>query len=146
MYYVDLETIEFCGMPTTMVGWLERTNPFPTGEVPISIFEKIVQLLANPWQPSIAAGRHPCSFCMMTGGPAVLTLGSLSVTIEASNLFVPTSDALFAAPSLVVHYIDAHQYRPPDSFVAAVEGCAEMRSREYLLALARFRKKAPRTD
>ena len=64
------------------------------------------------------------------------------VALGASNLFVPTSEVLFVAPSLVVHYIDAHQYRPPDSFLDAVDGCAEMRSLEYLRALARFRKPA----
>jgi hypothetical protein len=27
---------------------------------------------------------------------------------------------VFAAPSLVYHYVAAHDYRPPDEFIAAV--------------------------
>jgi hypothetical protein len=27
---------------------------------------------------------------------------------------------LFAAPTLIVHYVDAHRYRPTDAFIDAV--------------------------
>jgi hypothetical protein len=29
--------------------------------------------------------------------------------------------AMFAAPTLIWHYVEAHGYRPPDRFIAAVD-------------------------
>lgn len=48
---------------------------------------------------------------------------------------VPGDGRIFIAPSLVLHYIDAHGYRPPDPFVAALAACPHPRSRDYGRAL-----------
>jgi hypothetical protein len=29
-------------------------------------------------------------------------------------------EAIFSSPALIIHYVDAHEYRPPDEFIAAV--------------------------
>jgi hypothetical protein len=42
---------------------------------------------------------------------------------------------VYVAPSLVVHYIDAHQYAPPDAFQHAVTSCPPMRSMDYFKAI-----------
>lgn len=57
------------------------------------------------------------------------------------NLFVPAADTIFVAPSLIVHYIDAHEYCPPQPFKDAVLGCPKMRSMKYLKAI---RQHAPK--
>jgi len=39
-----------------------------------------------------------------------------------AEIRVPThAETMFAAPSLIWHYVTAHRYRPPDDFVAAVK-------------------------
>jgi hypothetical protein len=43
----------------------------------------------------------------------------------------------YVAPSLVLHYVDAHEYLPPESFQRAVMACPPMRSMEYLRAISR---------
>ena len=58
-----------------------------------------------------------------------------SVTLGRDNVYIPTDGRVFVAPSLVIHYIDAHHYQPPDDFQAAVLNCPEMRSMAYLKAL-----------
>jgi len=47
------------------------------------------------------------------------------------NLFVPGAGFLYITPSLVLHYIDAHQYAPPEEFVKAVLECPPTRSQDY---------------
>ncbi|AMV29564.1 hypothetical protein VT84_34535 [Gemmata sp. SH-PL17] len=52
-----------------------------------------------------------------------------------SNLWLPGDGFLFVAPSLILHYMDAHEYSPPDEFQEAVRACPPMRSMAYLKAL-----------
>jgi hypothetical protein len=44
---------------------------------------------------------------------------------------------LYAAPSLILHYIDAHEYAPPEAFCEAVLACPPMGSEAYLQAIIR---------
>jgi hypothetical protein len=53
------------------------------------------------------------------------------------DLYVPANQVIYVAPELIVHYIDAHQYLPPQVFIDAVLACPEMRSMDYLKALLR---------
>lgn len=43
--------------------------------------------------------------------------------------------AIYYAPELIAHYIDEHEYRPPDDFVTAVLECPAFRWAEYFVAL-----------
>jgi hypothetical protein len=40
--------------------------------------------------------------------------------LGVKNLLVPCRGLIYAAPSLVIHYIEAHGYKPPDAFVEAL--------------------------
>ncbi|MFZ3217848.1 MAG: hypothetical protein WA192_17440 [Candidatus Acidiferrales bacterium] len=40
------------------------------------------------------------------------------------------------APSMILHYIDVHDYEPPEVFWEAVMNCPEMGSEAYRQALA----------
>ena len=59
----------------------------------------------------------------------------MEIHFGISNLFVPGRDCIFVAPSMIVHYIDAHRYEPPEEFWRAVLDCPEMRSDAYKKAL-----------
>lgn len=102
------------------------------------VFERLFSLVANAWQPFATAGRHPCPFCTFTGGPAEVQLHDVTVTLGASNVFVPTEEGVFVSPSLILHYVDAHRYVPPEPFQRAVWACPPMRSLEYLKAIRRL--------
>lgn len=120
------------------VGWLSPDHPFVSGEVDSAFFEKLIRLLNNPWQPALMAGRHLCKFCRFTGGPAQVEVNGVSAGVGVHNLFVPGENCVFVAPSLIAHYIDSHGYCPPMEFVRAVMQCPEMRSMQYLKAMAHF--------
>jgi hypothetical protein len=121
------------------VGWLEPGFEYRQGDVGAGFVRKLADLLVNPWQPAIAMGGHRCGFCRLTGGPASFRLGSLASSSEVrmgvSNLWLPAEGFLFVAPSLILHYMDAHRYSPPEEFQAAVMACPPMRSMDYLKAL-----------
>lgn len=143
MYYPDLNLIWWPPAPKSAkllaVGWLKPGHDFRHGEVDDEFIRKLADLFVNPWQPAIAAGRHSCGFCRLTGGPASFRLGNQAscseIPMGVSNLWLPADGVLFVAPSLILHYMDAHGYSPPDEFRAAVMSCPPMRSMGYLKAL-----------
>ena len=57
------------------------------------------------------------------------------LSLGTSNLYVPFEGGIFVSPSLIAHYIDAHDYTPPEVFQAAVLECPPMRSMAYLKAI-----------
>jgi hypothetical protein len=119
------------------IGWLDHEPIANTRQIQNGFFEKLFELLVNPWQPFASAGYHDCSHCRFTGGPKEIRMQNRSVRIGNANLFVPADDCVFVAPSSVIHYIDAHEYCPPRVFQDAVLSCPEMRSMEYFRALRR---------
>ncbi len=101
------------------VGWLSSEVPFPTGRVERVVFEKLKSLLINPWQPFVSMGVHECEICQFDPPSG------------NANLFVPNGKLIFVCPELIMHYIAAHHYRPPDEFLAAVIDCPDTRTIEY---------------
>lgn len=118
------------------VGWVETADQCDGGAVDDEFFDLLMELLADPWQPFAMAGSHRCTLCRYTGGPVEVRRGSRTARVGENNLFVPARDRVYVAPSSIVHYIDAHGYRPPEEFRAAVRGMPAMRSIGYLRLLA----------
>lgn len=136
-FFADLSTcVDFgLGEGARAVGWLDSENDFRRGAVPTAFFERLVEFLIAPWQPAAAAGRHPCPFCRFTGGPSQLSFGRHVIQLGSAILVIPSEQEIFVAPSMVAHYIDAHDYSPPQPFVEAVLKCPAMRSMPYLRLL-----------
>ncbi|MEZ4339376.1 MAG: hypothetical protein R3B82_22360 [Sandaracinaceae bacterium] len=117
------------------VGWLDALHTFETGPISSEDFERLCRLLVSPWQPVVAAGVHGCELCRHTSGPSLLRYRDVEVPLGVANVFVPAEGVIYVAPSLIVHYIDAHQYRPPDELLVAVRACPPTTSMEYKRAL-----------
>jgi hypothetical protein len=127
MYFEDLSPYEYGGdtpMPDVVnVGWLSQEHPYESGPVPPEFVEAVRKLVASP--VNLYRGVHLCEFCL--DPPVVTTRGGLRMidpargTTGNGEIRVSASDGLtYVAPILVLHYIEAHQYRPPKSFVVAV--------------------------
>lgn len=116
------------------VGWLGRDSSFAVGEPEPALVAALVTLAA--FHPvNRTRGYHLCELCGT--GPGDWEPGTVPfefadrgrVTLGSAELRVPGSDGVcYAAPDLVVHYVDRHGYRPPDGFVRSV--LAEARSRD----------------
>jgi hypothetical protein len=76
-------------------------------------------------------GWHSCELCRVAPARGVY------------NVWIPSDAALYVAPELVVHYIEAHQYRPPDEFIAAVLACPEQGTAEYLRLVGQHSRHQP---
>lgn len=134
-YYPDLTPCDYFGRWENIliaVGWHAPGHPFTTGPVSKEFFAKLVCMLSNTWEPIVVAGHQRCPFCRFTGGPNELHFESNTISIGASNLFVPCDQGVYVTPSLIAHYVDAHGYCPPPSFHEAVMNCPGMRSISYL--------------
>jgi hypothetical protein len=89
------------------VGWLERGHPFPTSETSEEFRAKLGHLCERRVKQT--RGFHPCHFCKGRGRPT-----------SSAEMRVAHAGTVYAAPALVHHYVVAHNYRPPDEFIAAV--------------------------
>jgi hypothetical protein len=92
---------------TVNIGWLDPDHPFPTGPTSEAFRAKLGRLCER--RVKRTRGFHPCHFCKGRERPA-----------SSSEMRVAAGGRVYAAPSLVQHYVAAHGYRPPDEFIAAV--------------------------
>ena len=126
MWFEDLVPCTYFPADTTLVaiGWLERGKSYPTGAVDRRVYDRLVEMRKNPWQPFAAAGLHECDLCRFD--PEMR---------GAANLFIPGDGTIYVTPEMIVHYMNAHGYAPPDVFCRAVLACPPMRSMQYLKAM-----------
>ena len=140
-WYEDLARCDYFdrrhkGAALLATGWLGRGHAFETGSVDAEDFDRLVDLLVQPWQPCFFLGYHDCELCNEADGPHSFEHDGRRIDIGTSNLFVPTPGLdVLVAPSMVIHYIQAHDYRPPEVFLQAVRECPPMGSRAYFRAI-----------
>ena len=108
------------------VGWLDRSLDYRRGPTSDRVFARLVDLLENPYMPVATAGVHRCNLCQFED----------DAPTGHRNLLVPSGAFIYAAPELILHYINAHWYQPPVEFCEAVVACPAMRSQDYRKALA----------
>ena len=126
MWFEDLSPCTYFSVDASLVavGWLERGKPYSTGGADSRVYRALVEMAKDPWQPFVCAGAHECDLCRFepeAGGSA--------------NLFIPADGTLYVSPTMIVHYMNAHGYAPPDPFCHAVLACPPMRSMAYLRAI-----------
>jgi hypothetical protein len=132
VYFTDLGTsADFCTAPfVRAVGWLDATHSYAKGSVGHERGDRIA-LLARAWSESAAALGWPVA-C----GPHLCELCS---AFRASGAFgVPYGDLLFVCPTMIAHYVQVHEYSPPEEFLGAVSSAPEPGTHEYAKAAARF--------
>src|SRR5262249_44600355 len=92
---------------TVNVGWLDRRHPFPTGETSAEFRDRLQRLCRRRLKRT--PGGHPRAFCK-----------GRDKLHSSAEIRVAGNRRVYAAPELVHHYVVAHDYRPPDEFIAAV--------------------------
>jgi hypothetical protein len=112
VYFADLTPYEFLkrNEPNTFnVGWLDAEHDFSKGNVPGMVIERLKSLAKKPTNQT--RGFHLCPFCKSESADAA---SSAEIRVGGRN------GKLYAAPVLVCHYIEVHNYQPPQEFVEAV--------------------------
>jgi hypothetical protein len=130
-YYPDLARLDYFPVAETTilkaVGWLSADQDFMTGKSSQNFFDRLQELVECAWQPFHAMGGHSCELCQF--------LEHEQTPSGNKNLFIPFDGAVLVAPELILHYINAHHYAPPQIFIEAVMHCPAMRSMDYKKAI-----------
>jgi hypothetical protein len=106
------------------VGWLDRSHGYNLG----SVEEGFVSRLFDACRVNATArtrGWHRCSFCSGDGEPEVAPTTVIrdgeSLAVGDAEIRVVAKDGTWLiAPTLVLHYVTEHAYRPPLEFIEAV--------------------------
>jgi hypothetical protein len=88
-----------------------------------------LRLFTNMAERSIGAAMN-----ILEPHPYKESWGNVQIKLGASNLFIPGSDQVYIAPSLLLHYIVRHGYLPPDEFCESVLRCPPVDTRTYFEA------------
>jgi hypothetical protein len=99
------------------IGWLELGQPFKCAVRQAALLEKLIAIMKRE-TVNVMRGTHDCEF----RGGAEVGLEGRSLLLGHAEIWVPsqTRNVIFAAPTLIYHYCEAHEYCPPDEFVDAV--------------------------
>ncbi|GAA3061626.1 hypothetical protein [Actinokineospora globicatena] len=136
--YPDLSPYEYTtsdrlggGAPagTVNVGWIGVEQPYTRRPANAELVHALLRLSLTHDVRQMG-GYHRCPFCEHTGHFVVpfaespvdmCYLGSAEIQIEGSD------GTIYAAPTLIAHYVADHEYRPPADFVrAALAAAAEV--------------------
>jgi hypothetical protein len=132
-FYRDLSrtTMVASGKHVRAVGWLAAGHSYPQGRAPLAFLRRL-ERFAVLWRFStkelwwgVFRGRHGCELC----GKAK----------AHGNFGVPAGPLLYVAPEMVVHYVRAHRYAPPEEFITAALAAPGPGTAEYRAAVGPFR-------
>ncbi len=132
MYYEDLTKYEYMGTEDSLnVGWLEKGHFVNQGEVSGEFIRKLWKYLRYPVQ--VCRGFHNCDFCKKPakGVPIVAFQGEKREVGYYEIRVWGKDGTIYAAPSLLLHYILEHGYQPPQEFINAVMDSVDAFSDEY---------------
>jgi hypothetical protein len=122
-YFEDLSPYTYVEEPEAMIniGWLSRDHEFATCEPDPLFLAALEELAATP--ANMMRGFQWCPFCDVRPPIEVAVPNSPNkrAWLGTGEIHVRGEDgACYSAPTLVVHYVRAHRYCPPDPFVLAV--------------------------
>lgn len=106
------------------IGWLDEAQPFARGAVSPEFVQRLRQLCRNGINRT--RGFHRCNLCPAQEGgamraPTVVRDASGEYFVGSAEIRVTTpSGARYAAPDMIIHYVEEHDYSPPADFVEAV--------------------------
>lgn len=106
------------------VGWLKGGQEFSSGAVEPYLVNRLKQAFIgagkfNAETVLIRGAQHRCEIC--GASPGVVQIDGKKKSLGASEIWIPGGgDTYYAAPSLIIHYIEEHQYLPPSEFIGAI--------------------------
>ena len=128
MYFADLTPYEYLKRndPATLnVGWLDTEHEFSRGKVSDVAIERLKSLARKSVNQT--RGLHFCQFCKNESGDLnahVERMVKIGAASSAEIRVAGKSGRIYAAPVLICHNVETHNYQPPQEFIEAVmESC-----------------------
>lgn len=103
------------------VGWLERGKAYPTGKTSVEFQEKLLAFCFNGRTVNPQNNIQRCA--VGDNCPRILPpekRNDQTAHFGSSEIRVIGETEVYAAPTLIYHYVTGHHYRPPDEFITAV--------------------------
>jgi hypothetical protein len=100
------------------VGWIDKSKNYKTGSVSDNFLNKLKKLYKEPHPQVRYCGWHDCQMCDENMGD--------------NQLFIPSKNKIYVCPGGVDHYIEKHNYCPPNEFILAVDNVEKLSGDEYL--------------
>ncbi|NES27984.1 hypothetical protein GCE86_09530 [Micromonospora terminaliae] len=133
-YFADLDIYTYSPLPedgkqTLCVGWLDAAHGFPQGKTPERFRDVLARLCATE-RVAATRGLHQCNLSPRCAErppwpPIAVTVEGRETFLGSAEIRASADGVVYAAPDLIVHYVNEHDYRPPDEFVRAVLRSAE---------------------
>ncbi len=148
-YFKDLTPYEYFArheplIPRPLnVGWLSSQMPFEKGHTSQEFKDKLLKFCSDEYVVLIARGFHTCEFC---GLPSVQWFNEQKdrygekchwASIGDGEIRVLGQSIIYAAPTLIYHYVIQHQYKPPDEFIEAIL-TSTPDSKEQIVLLSKY--------
>lgn len=130
--FPDLTPLTYYGAEAAQVliavGWLGRDMEYQKGPLPEpELLRKLMRHVQQPYGgPLLLMGVHTCELC--GAGEPTNRLRRLKVKTAKYNsgeFCLPYAGKLICAPLMLVHYLDAHEYAPPQEFWQALADAPE---------------------
>lgn len=135
-YYEDLSPYHYLAHDNAKnIGWLDGGTPFETGAVEDAFLERLWSFLRYP--VNVCRGFHTCTICKEPSmNEPWVAYNGIRRSVGYYEIRVWGKDGtIYAAPSLIFHYITQHAYHPPQEFIDAVLESIEPSSEDYLKLL-----------
>jgi hypothetical protein len=118
-HYPDLSPYQYSESPHPMlnVGWLEREHGYPTGPAPEGLVEELTDRARGA--VNVYRGIHFCRLCP-DFSTARQNTSRGGVFLGSGEIRVTGPGATYASPAMIVHYVEAHSYLPPQEYCDAV--------------------------
>ena len=101
------------------IGWLDAAQEFATGPVDAEIVSRLEQISCHSVNQT--RGLHDCNICSSEIS-ITYKLADKTLLLGGAEIRVFSAEGdIFAAPTMLLHYITVHNYLPPPSFLNAVK-------------------------
>lgn len=128
MYFEDLSIYRYHVAKPMInvfnVGWLNSCYKYEVGSLDQNVFDKIIDVFLSdgPFNAEVGlirGGAHECEICGEK--PYAINRNGREKVLGASEIWVPNgNNEYYASPSMIIHYISAHGYKPPREYVDAI--------------------------
>lgn len=125
-FWPDLVPYDGCsdarilGLAPLAVGWLVRGRPYPTGKTSSTFRQKLLAFCLEPHTVCASGSQPRCPLANCPGQAGLVQVEGHEIALGAGEIRVIGEADIYAAPTLIYHYVTVHGYRPPEEFVEAV--------------------------
>ncbi|NJQ16050.1 DUF7919 family protein [Streptomyces bohaiensis] len=117
-HYEDLTPYEYDDEPLpggVNIGWLSKQHPYRHGRTPEGLVEALAHLAKD--SKNRYRGYHHCELCS-SFEEAEQSARREGLFMGNAEIHIPGGSGItYVAPTLIVHYVEAHEYLPPDAFI-----------------------------